>query len=65
MSSDGNNEIDFAEFVAVMSRKVIANYSSDQVGHLIHSDFLAANDSTGDGLIFSQIIYSIDHSFTG
>ena len=28
---DGNNEIDFEEFVAVMSRKVNANYSSDQV----------------------------------
>ena len=48
MSSDGNNEIDFAEFVAVMSRKVIANYSSDQVGYLIHSNFLGENDSTGD-----------------
>jgi calmodulin len=28
---DGNNEIDFDEFVAVMSRKVNANYSADQV----------------------------------
>lgn len=32
-TSDGNNEIDFEEFVAVMSRKVNANYSSEQVKH--------------------------------
>jgi calmodulin len=31
LTSDGNNEIDFEEFVAVMSRKVNANYSSEQV----------------------------------
>lgn len=28
---DGNGDIDFEEFVAVMSRKVNASYSSDQV----------------------------------
>ncbi len=28
---DGNGDIDFEEFVAVMSRKVNATYSSDQV----------------------------------
>ena len=35
--SDGNNEIDFDEFVAVMSRKVNANYSADQVFLMIFS----------------------------
>ena len=31
MNSDGNGDIDFEEFVAVMSRKVNANYSSTEV----------------------------------
>ncbi len=30
-SADGNGDIDFEEFVAVMSRKVNANYTADQV----------------------------------
>lgn len=31
IDADGSGEIDFEEFVAVMSRKVNANYSSEQV----------------------------------
>ncbi len=31
IDQDNNGEIDFEEFVAVMSRKVNANYTADQV----------------------------------
>ena len=31
ISTDGNGDIDFEEFVTVMSRKVNASYSADQV----------------------------------
>ena len=31
IDEDGNGEIDFDEFVAVMSRKVNANYTADEV----------------------------------
>ena len=33
IDNDGNGDIDFEEFVAVMSRKVNATYTSDQVKH--------------------------------
>lgn len=59
---DGNGEIDFEEFVAIMSRKVNASYTSDQVKGAFKVFEVPHNPGhiKADALIKALITYGTD-----
>ena len=62
MSLDGNGEIDFEEFVTIMSRKVNASYSSDQVKSSFKVFEVPGNPGMikADALIKALVTYGAD-----